>query len=123
MPTPKALDFTAEELAGAQALRARLGNDLPELFNTDFYLARWWRAYNGDLAKIDKCFHEYMTNRALMGYDADDMLHAINTLPVSSKVMRYFSTSQLDETCRKGDCCIFVQRMKGVDLKQVYSAK
>lgn len=120
MPGPKAADFTAEELAGAQLVRAQLGNDpLPELFDTDYYLARWWRAYNGDLAKIDKYLRQYLINRALLSYDVEDMHHALTTFPNPSRVLRYFSVSRLDQKVRSGDCSVFVQRMKGVNLKEV----
>lgn len=100
-----------------------MANDLPEMFDTDFYLARWWRSYNGDLAKIEKYMREYLTNRKLFSYDVEDVHHQLITSPIASRAMKYFSVSRMNQMVRSsGDCCMFAQRMKGCDLKQVLSA-
>ncbi|VDK47844.1 unnamed protein product [Gongylonema pulchrum] len=39
------------------------------MLNTDFYLARWWRAYGGDLNRIKKNMNDLFEHRRALGYD------------------------------------------------------
>lgn len=43
--------------------------DIPDLFNTTFYLARWWRAYNGDLDRIKRNMKDLFDHRRTFAYD------------------------------------------------------
>lgn len=43
--------------------------DIPDLFNTTFYLARWWRAYHGDLDCIKRNMKDLFDHRRILAYD------------------------------------------------------
>uniref|UniRef100_A0A914SCX4 Uncharacterized protein n=1 Tax=Parascaris equorum TaxID=6256 RepID=A0A914SCX4_PAREQ len=66
-----ALTVTSEEIAGAKVIRNRI-RGIPTEFDTDFYLARWWRAYNGDIKTVERRMHELFEHRRAIGYDLLD---------------------------------------------------
>ncbi|MCP9262555.1 hypothetical protein DINM_005927 [Dirofilaria immitis] len=60
--------ITEDEIAGAEKIR-QIIDDIPDLFNTVFYLARWWRAYDGDLDRIKRNMKDLFDHRRALAYD------------------------------------------------------
>ncbi|VDP13862.1 unnamed protein product [Onchocerca flexuosa] len=54
------------EIIGAEKIRI---DDIPDLFNTVFYLARCWRAYGGDLDRIKRYMKDLFDHRRMLACD------------------------------------------------------
>jgi hypothetical protein len=114
------IPFTDRELDGAAELRRRYGNRLDPNIDSDYFLARWWRSCDGDLVKIDRQLVEFLENRRLLACDVDDLIESMSdTKSTFYYTLQHFSCSYLDGRQVSDDVCVFVQKMRGVDLKQV----
>ncbi|TKR77616.1 hypothetical protein L596_018551 [Steinernema carpocapsae] len=117
-PTP----FTAQDLRGAKTLQEKLGSKVPADFNTEFFWARWFRAYNGDIAGIEKKIDEYMTHRRNMGYDGVDIAKFLHAHPIAKATFERFAISRHENDVFSGDVMVFLQKMDGVELKEIMKA-
>jgi len=117
-PTP----FTLQELQGAKTLQDKLGSKVPANYNTEFFWARWFRSYNGDLPGIEKKIDEYMAHRKAMGYDGEDMVEFLSTHPIAVKTLERFAISRFENDTFSGDVVVFLQKMDGVELKEIMKA-
>jgi len=111
--------FTAEQLEGAKTLRKRLAPILPPTFETDFFLARWFRAYNGDLDVIEQKLKELITHRQTLGYNVDNVIECCSNFDFARKTFERFCISQLKMDVFSEDVAVFLQRMRGVDIKEI----
>lgn len=72
---------------------------IPVEFDTDFYLARWWRAYDGDIQQIEKRMKEVFEHRKLLGYDCIDRENLEYKLEIPRRTFEVtyanFSSAQL----------------------------
>ncbi|KAK0416765.1 hypothetical protein QR680_012671 [Steinernema hermaphroditum] len=120
-PTP----FTPQDLRGAKILQEKLGANVPTAYNTDFFWARWHRAYNGDVAAIEKKIDEYMTHKRVMGYGGasnSDIVDFLSTHPIAVKTLERFAISRYENDTFSGDVVVFLQKMEGVELKEIMKA-
>uniref|UniRef100_A0A915C9N0 CRAL-TRIO domain-containing protein n=1 Tax=Parascaris univalens TaxID=6257 RepID=A0A915C9N0_PARUN len=116
-----ALTVTSEEIAGAKVIRNRI-RGIPTEFDTDFYLARWWRAYNGDIKTVERRMHELFEHRRAIGYDLLDTKQFDSKIEFAKKTFERFSISTIHQEHYSGNVCVFIQRMSGVDLKEITKA-
>lgn len=65
--------------------RKRLGQILPPTFDTDFFLARWFRAYNGDLDVIEKYLKQLISHRQTLGYNEKNILKCCSEFDFAKK--------------------------------------
>lgn len=63
---------------------------IPQEFDTDFYLARWWRAYQGDLQLIRTYMKQLFEHRRLLGYDRIDTEGLRTKLDMACKTFEVF---------------------------------
>ncbi|KAI1720789.1 CRAL/TRIO domain-containing protein [Ditylenchus destructor] len=114
--------FTEEQLQGAKALRTRLGHILPPTFNTDFFLARWYRAYKGNLDAVEKNLRDLISHREALDYGPGNVLKCCSSYEFAQKTFERFAISKLEMDVFSGDVAVFLQRMRGVDLKEIMKA-
>lgn len=114
--------FTSQEIDGAHELRRRFGTHLIDslCIDSDYFLARWWRSFDGDIERIERQLFEYILNRRLLAMDVDDLIGSMsNPTSIFNYTLQHFSCSYCDGRQVSNDVCVFIQKMRGVDLKQV----
>jgi len=114
-PTP----FTPQDLQGAKILQEKFGGRVPPDYNTEFFWARWFRAYHGDVEAIEKKIDEYMTHRRAMGYDGVDIVKFLHAHPIAVKTFERFAVSRYENDTFSGDVVVFLQKMEGVEIKEI----
>uniref|UniRef100_A0A915DI27 CRAL-TRIO domain-containing protein n=1 Tax=Ditylenchus dipsaci TaxID=166011 RepID=A0A915DI27_9BILA len=111
--------FTPIQLEGAKELRKRLESILPPTYDTDFFLARWFRAYKGDLEAVELKLKELIAHRQTLGYNEANVLECCSTFEFAKKTFERFSISQLKIDVFSEDVAVFLQKMRGVDIKEI----
>ncbi|KAK6107941.1 CRAL/TRIO domain family protein [Brugia pahangi] len=110
--------ITTDEIAGAEKIREII-DDIPDLFNTTFYLARWWRAYNGDLERIKRNMKDLFDHRRALGYDRIET-HLLQTkLEITKKTFERFCISKIALYRKMNNVCVFFQRMVTNDIDEI----
>ncbi|EFO22303.1 hypothetical protein LOAG_06186 [Loa loa] len=110
--------ITNDEIAGAEKIR-EIVDDIPDLFNTTFYLARWWRAYNGDLDRIKQNMKDLFDHRRALGYDRIET-HLLQTkLEFAGKTFERFCISKIALHRKMNNVCVFFQRMITNDIDEI----
>ncbi|VDN08215.1 unnamed protein product [Thelazia callipaeda] len=110
--------ITAEEVAGAEEIRRKVAN-IPNAFNTNYYLARWWRAYNGDINRIKKNMKDLFDHRQVLGYDQIETDLLQTKLEIAKKTFERFCISKIALYRRANNVCVFVQRMIVNDMDEI----
>jgi hypothetical protein len=113
------IPFTKEELEGARRLRIRLCDTLPEEFDSEFFLARWWRAYKGDEKALENKLNELIEHRRAFGYNENNIHEKCKNLEFARKTFERFGIAQLNIDHYSDNVAVFVQRMKNSDLKEI----
>ncbi|KHN81731.1 CRAL-TRIO domain-containing protein C34C12.6 [Toxocara canis] len=116
MLTPPTI--TNAEIAGAKLIRSRI-KGIPTEFDTDFYLARWWRAYDGDIKAIERRMREVFEHRRTFGYDRLDTKLFDTKIDFARKTFERFSISTVWQEHYSENVSVFIQRMSGVDLREI----
>ncbi|VDM10847.1 unnamed protein product [Wuchereria bancrofti] len=110
--------ITTDELAGAEKIREII-DDIPDLFNTTFYLARWWRAYNGDLERIKRNMKDLFNHRRALGYDNIETDLLQTKLEITKKTFERFCISKIALYRKMNNVCVFFQRMVTNDIDEI----
>ena len=114
-------NFEKSELEAARKLKIKLADILPPEFESDFFLARWLRAYKDDEKGLELKLTELIEHRRAFGYGQGDITEKINSLEFSKKTFERFNISQLSMDVFSDNIAVFVQKMDGCDLKEVGS--
>uniref|UniRef100_A0A915PWZ5 GOLD domain-containing protein n=1 Tax=Setaria digitata TaxID=48799 RepID=A0A915PWZ5_9BILA len=110
--------ITGDEIAGAEKIRQIIGN-IPDAFNTTFYLARWWRAYNGDLERIERNMKDLFDHRRILGYDQIETELLQTKLEIAKKTFERFCISKVALHRSANNVCVFFQRMVTNDIEEI----
>jgi len=111
--------FAEAELEAARALRLELADILPKDYDTDFSLARWHRAYNGDKDKIRQKLGELIGHRRMLGYSTENIVERCTSVDMAKKTFERFAISHLSQKVLSDDVVVFVQKMDGADIKEI----
>ncbi|VDM26219.1 unnamed protein product [Toxocara canis] len=76
-------------------------------------MARWWRAYDGDIKAIERRMREVFEHRRTFGYDR------LDTKLFDTKIDFRFSISTVWQEHYSENVSVFIQRMSGVDLREI----
>uniref|UniRef100_A0A914WB03 CRAL-TRIO domain-containing protein n=1 Tax=Plectus sambesii TaxID=2011161 RepID=A0A914WB03_9BILA len=87
--------LSSEELRGIQEIRQTLANSIPADLDTDFNLARWWRAYHGDVKKIAEVIPMYDASRRAAGFVGDNFIERYFELPSIKPYLPFIASSRL----------------------------
>ncbi|VDK87509.1 unnamed protein product [Litomosoides sigmodontis] len=110
--------ITDDEIVGAEKIREII-KDIPELFNTTFYLARWWRAYNGDLDRIKRNMKDLFDHRRTLAYDRIET-HLLQTkLEIPRMTFERFCISKIALYRNVNNVYVFFQRMVTNDIDEI----
>uniref|UniRef100_A0A914DLH4 CRAL-TRIO domain-containing protein n=1 Tax=Acrobeloides nanus TaxID=290746 RepID=A0A914DLH4_9BILA len=111
--------FSPAEIKGARVIREKLVHLLPPEFNTEFFLARWWRAYKGDVKMIEQRLTELINHRNAFGYNSENVLDKALTLDFARKTLERFTISRFHMEVFSDDVAVFVHKMEGCNLKEI----
>ncbi|CAG9539567.1 unnamed protein product [Cercopithifilaria johnstoni] len=110
--------ITEDEIIGAEKIREII-DDIPDLLNTTYYLARWWRAYNGDLERIKRNMKDLFDHRRTFAYD-DIETHLLQTkLEIPKKTFERFCISKIALYRNINNVYVFFQRMVTNDIDEI----
>ncbi|MFH4980704.1 hypothetical protein AB6A40_007413 [Gnathostoma spinigerum] len=110
--------LSADDIQGAKLLREKL-KDIPQELNTDYYLARWWKSYDGDFQMIEKRFSELINHRRGFGYDKLPLSDLMGHFEIPRRTFERFCISNLASSQFSDNIAVFILRMKGNDLKEI----
>lgn len=65
--------------------RSRLCDTLPIEFDSEFFLARWWRAYKGDEKALELKLNELIEHRRAFGYNENNIHEKCQSLEFARK--------------------------------------
>uniref|UniRef100_A0AC34R7B5 Uncharacterized protein n=1 Tax=Panagrolaimus sp. JU765 TaxID=591449 RepID=A0AC34R7B5_9BILA len=111
--------FDESEIEAAKKLRIKLAEILPPEFDSDFFLARWLRAYKDDEKGLELKLTELIEHRRAIGYDSGDIVDKSRQLEFAKKTFERFFISQLKMDVYSDNVAVFVQKMEGCDLKEI----
>ncbi|KAE9552203.1 hypothetical protein FO519_004584 [Halicephalobus sp. NKZ332] len=112
-------DFEKKEIEAAKKLKIKLAELLPEEFESEFFLARWMRAYKDDEKGLELKLTELIEHRRAFGYGQGEILDKVNSLEFSKKTFERFNISQLSMDVFSDNIAVFIQKMDGCDLKEI----
>lgn len=112
-------DFTPAELEGVQTIRNRLKHLIPPEYDTDFFLARWWKTLDGDLKLIEKRMKEWDEHRKIFGYGHVPSNRLEIDIEIAKKTFERFSVSSVCYQPVSGNVCVHWQRLLDTEFKEI----
>ncbi|KAF1750160.1 hypothetical protein GCK72_016707 [Caenorhabditis remanei] len=110
--------FSAEILDKAEKLKLAIPT-VPEKLDSPFFFARFLNANNGDVEKTRQKILQLFEHRKLMGYDKISDLDIFTTVDIGRECFERFHISQLNYEVTSRNLHVFVQRMDGMDIKEI----